>query len=906
MNRLRIFLAGIVAAWGVAAHATVEIIPTHGRNIYRLALAKIPEGTLIIGGTYDNRLCAFTLAGEHRWDLVLPGFAFDLATGDLDGDGRDEIVVAGADGVVTVADSAGRKIWSADLQAPVYQVAVARLDGRQPVVLAGGVSRCVTAFSPEGKLVADAGLAGAVRFLRAGDFDGDGRDEVAVIAVGRQVDDLRFLRGPSLEQAEERIPSPAVRDPAMGLRQANGLVADVSGDGFPELVYKPGAYTLRGGARALVSFPERFLAGSYDQHYTMRFVAAGDLTGAAGPEFVLVEGPQVKLCDAHGKELGHATAALGFTDAIYVPGSPRGSVLLGSSPNGDDNLYRVSFTRGWEKELAQLERRGVMADIAATLAQTGRLARTAEAPPLAAGEEPIDVVLGVFIQWGRWSPGGLDRAIEEIRADEKEFPYARLRFGAYLWTGEDAPLLRPDGAPWPRDRRMGHQTSRAELVAAARRMEAEGCSFWMHLGHGCAPAMELETVAALLEAAPRTLRGFVSAEDEELADVPYYLEHFLRPVMEMCLRHGKRVMLRQKNVWWAYWPSHPVFRELILNGRYRSVLLPCVEDSNSRSADLNLASRVGLWLAGEVDGWAARSIADQFSFNRLWEWEYPLTGHPSLRYNVTQAALGARVFTLQSGERRVAGGPWTRVGAEGATTFLHLLGRGVISPPRREQLKGISPVALVMNGSSARFQAHGANGHQVDRWGLDGTDKESWALDRLDAYWGMAPLPPTDVATYLWNRSRRDAAQIAATPSQGLVVVAPAASAAKGPWTIRWETDGDSLRKDGQVFPLAEARTRLLADLAQAGAQLPVQVEGRVFHQVIAETPRRYLLVLVDPGWLDPAARTVTFSLRLPGQWTAVDRLSGEMLGQLNQPREVRVPAGGLRLIELRRTDEGN
>ena len=35
---------------------------------------------------------------------------------------------------------------------------------------------------------------------------------------------------------------------------------------------------------------------------------------------------------------------------------------MGSRPNGDDNLYRITFAPGWEKEVASLTRRGHMAN----------------------------------------------------------------------------------------------------------------------------------------------------------------------------------------------------------------------------------------------------------------------------------------------------------------------------------------------------------------------------------------------------------------------------------------------------------------------------------------------------------------------------------------------------------------
>ena len=332
------------------------------------------------------------------------------------------------------------------------------------------------------------------------------------------------------------------------------------------------------------------------------------------------------------------------------------------------------------------------------------------------------------------------------------------------------------------------------------------------------------------------------------------------------------------------------------------MILPSVEDSNSRSPDLNLAARVGLWLDGQVDDWASRCGADWFSFNRSWEWEYPLAGHPTLRYYTAQAMLGARTFMLMNGEHERASKRWTRVGEEGTATFLHLLGRGATTPPKRDQLRAISPVALEVRQPSLRFKEHGTNGHGDAGWNRDDSDTQAWAFDRLDCYWGMAPLPPTDVSTYLWGRTRRDATHLTTTAPHGFVALVPGGiSHPDDSWKTTWTTDGDSLSKDGRVYPLAAARTAILADLEAAEKSLPFHVEGRVFHQVVEASPQHYFLALIDPGWVDPAERAVTLSTRLPGTWKLTDRLSGETLGVMSSPVVVRVPAGALRLLEARR-----
>lgn len=880
---------------------TVEIMPTDGRNVYRLTVAELGGDKAtkeIVGSTYDNRVCAFTGAGKPVWDASIGGFAFDLAAGDVDGDGRDEIAVACADGFVYLLSASGAVLWKQDLSASVYQVAVARLDGKTPVVLATGVSREIIAFSAKGERLASAKINGAGRMLRAGDFDGDGADEVAVIPIRGSPQDLFFFKGDALKP----IASGAGKKGKQSrndeqVKTANGTVADLDGDGAAELIQYPGAVSLKGGRHQVAKLPDDDEQGSYDTYYAMRMFAAGDLTDSAGAEIVTVEANTIRLFDQKGALLSKASAPIGFTDVVYQPGQPHGSIVLGSSPNGGDNLYRITFEPGWEKAVQGIVRQGAMARIGDNLQQVVEASASLKGTPMTGADGPFDIIVNHRL-WSGYAPSKFANWIAEVKAYERQFPFERLRFATCFWPGENAPLLRPDGTPWTRDRRLKHDLSRENIVEAARQFDAAHCGFWVQVGHGCSPHLEIATVAAMLDAAPNSLLGFITAEDEDRKEMAYYYEHHIEPILELCLKHHKRLIPRNKDVWWAQWPSDPQMRKLIFNGRYRSVLVPAVEDSNSRCTEVNLAARIGLWADGQVDDWASRSCADWFCTGRAWEWETVMTGHPTLRYYTSQAMLGARVFMLLNGERN-RDNEWTRVGAEGAVPFLNLLGKGAITPPRREQLRTLSPIAITLPSVSERFDKHGANGHHEEYWGNDGTDSQAWAFDRLDAYWSMAPLPPTDVATYLWGRTRRDTLHLPHTAPQGLVCLLPDAKPQSNRWSSLWTSDGDLLSKNGQSYSLTDARRIITAELADAAKTFPFKVEGTVFHQIIEQAPDRYVIVLIDPGWVNPTERTVTITAQRPGAWHLTDRLTGKALGDLNQPLNVIVPAGVFRLIEI-------
>jgi hypothetical protein len=937
-----LFVTGIAMVTTVAS-AAVEVIPTGGRNIYRLAIARAGSERLIIGTTWDNRLSAFEATGQHRWDAPLGGFGFDVCCADLDGDGVDEILTAGADGVIGCFSIDGKERWTYALPAPVQQVTVARLDGKSPVVLAGGMSREIVLLSPTGKMLrtlkTEGALGGvAIRMLRAGDFDGDGRDEVALVGLRGRALDVRFLKGMDLQPLPATSPNT--------LKTANGIAADLENDAAAELLVGNAILSLKGqvdnsrpplegqsavnqgqveknsrrptkgqvkngGGKGQVKsdtaratrLPQVPKERSYDYYYRMRSMAVGNLSGDPGREIAILDGPDIQLCSANGNVLGAAHAPVSFSDVVCLPGSPHDSILLGSALGGDDNLYRVTFDGDWGKQLALLPRSGLRKVVGESLDVVGQQAAHWRGSPMTGADRPIDVVVNHHMWAGRTTLKSVDAWIDEVRFFEKNFPYERLRFSTCVWPGEQLPLKRPDGKVWRHDERLSHDLSREQLVAIARKFEQTRCPFWIQVGHGCAPHLSVASATAMLEAAPATCLGFVSAEDEQAGEMAYYFEHQVQPLLELCLARGKRFIPRNKNVWWCQWPADATLRRLIFNGRYRPVLLPCVEDSNTRTADAQLAARVGLWLDGQVDDWACRISADWFSFNRACEWEAVKTGHPHLRYLTSQTFLGARVFMLLTGDRERVSGGWTRVGTEGVAPFLHLIGRGAMTPPKREQLRGIAPLVVNFQPSTERFARHGANGHGFQQWDIDGTDRRAWAFDRLDCYWGMAPLPPTDASTWLWGRTRRAADHLPVTTPHGFVCILPGpAPQRRGPWTTVWTTDGDQLGKDGKRYSLEAARAAMEAELITGMATLPFGVEGRVFWQVVAQPENRYIICLMDPGWVDPSAQTAALHANLPGAWSATDRLTEKPLGPLAPGLEVSIPAGGFRIIDASST----
>lgn len=150
-----------------------------------------------------------------------------LATGDLDGDGRDETLIGSDQNRLCCLGPNGKLRWTHTAQGPVTTAATANLDGSQKRCALAGSEDCnVYAIGPDGQLRWSFELPaykgrGRVRVLFAADINADGYDEV--IAGG---DNWRYYaldrNGKELWHYESVHPSTA------------GAAADLDGDGKME------------------------------------------------------------------------------------------------------------------------------------------------------------------------------------------------------------------------------------------------------------------------------------------------------------------------------------------------------------------------------------------------------------------------------------------------------------------------------------------------------------------------------------------------------------------------------------------------------------------------------------------------------------------------------------------------
>ena len=179
-----IYLAQVLVEGKPAAgQAQAVVVPYHFSRL-RIGQNVGGEGQRLLAGTDEGELMVLDDQGQLVWEHQFPDRVNDLMPADLDGDGKDEVIVARQDSQVTVLDDDGSELWSRELafyrRPPYVNVALAGdLDGDgKPEVIVGGENWRFYAFDAKGQELWNYESVHPSRSGAVADLDGDGKCEV--------------------------------------------------------------------------------------------------------------------------------------------------------------------------------------------------------------------------------------------------------------------------------------------------------------------------------------------------------------------------------------------------------------------------------------------------------------------------------------------------------------------------------------------------------------------------------------------------------------------------------------------------------------------------------------------------------------------------------------------------------
>ena len=576
------------------------------------------------------------------------------------------------------------------------------------------------------------------------------------------------------------------------------------------------------------------------------------------------------------------TGPYSYANASFDPETD--ILYCGSSVSGGDELVTIHLDRpGWQQAFEEAKPVGKLAQIIANMEELKEQVGAFEPPEYQPEPRPVDIILQDEYHL---------RTPEELRERYEDGKYTNYISHLVL-------CQKPEpGALWCRDISAfgDYDLSADEVVEAAKLWESRGQDFLVQAGHTTALHMSPETFERVLKAAPNHLWGFEFSEigqklDEKEQEI---VENVMLTLAKQCRKYGnKKILMRTKNIFWNGNIYHPFWENVLLDGQYSDLFVPGLEETNSRTQELSLAGRLGLWQSGVYDHWASRAESDNPCFNRSWEWSSQQVLSHNIRNLISNASMGSDIYF-----NGVFQGPFSPALEKQLWPFYEMLEKGMIHIPERSELVSLSPVALEMKSPpSPEFLGHGTN-HAAS---IYQGDQPPLVFDRMDWYWGAVPLAEYDFSKYVYGIERRMTNFLPLSP-YGMVTILPDKDIAglHKPYEQKITTDGRYFYDEkGKSYEPSEYRPVVEETLKKAAKELPVIVEGEANWAVVKMDESHFRVTLVDPGYLDPDDRDVKIVLQ-HGEWSrCTDILGREDLPVEDGKISVRIPMGSVRIVDL-------
>lgn len=441
------------------------------------------------------------------------------------------------------------------------------------------------------------------------------------------------------------------------------------------------------------------------------------------------------------------------------------------------------------------------------------------------------------------------------------------------------------------DKRRKYDNTREEIIEWARQKEAAGEKFEMWVGHGTDPFfVRLETIEEMVKVAPNTCCGLVYAEMDNTADprVQYFVDVYM-PRLAKAIRDNKaqtKLYFRYKNMFWAADSHEPLWKKLFFSKEYKDIVIPSAEDTNNRLQDINLAGRVGMFMSGSIDNFAMRMVDDNPTSWRPYSPGGQRSVSPYLRASALLAAYGSRHGLFF---------PIKYLETPGYNAFYALIKSGVIPTVKPEDILSVGSFMLV-NHVSEEYLSKVNNGHDLIRYSTEDGDG---VISYAGVHWCGVDVPDYDYSKIASGVDYRWLNFMPPMPN-GMVPITESEFAPelkkKGVGYV--ETDIYQGIVNGKKVDAKSFGSTLEKSVQDGAKTLLMTVDGASWG-LFKIDDKHARLILVDPGFIDPARRDVTINLQNMTPVKAVDILSGESIKVKNNEIKLSVPAGSMRFIDF-------
>ncbi len=877
-------LAGALLASTLSASIPpTEAFPTAGTHVRYIKPATIDKQRVLYISELSGGVSCYTLDGDKLWhnptDTKAVMFETDIA--DIDGDDSDELLAASADGHVYCWDDDGSLLWKFNPGRKAWFSEIAILgEGPSTRIFAGGNDFKLYELDSDGGLVSMTPLKGLVRKLETGNFLSSQVESLFVMTYAHDKFRWNFFGfiDPASKEVFKSIEYTKIGTLDWGRIMVTDMeVQDLDGDRRDELLFYcdnglPMFVAFNGDFEEVANF-----VGSKSDRQRYAHVMGTSLLPERDEIYLQFGGIHYVL-DTKGELQHRSGETYGgpvFNEITFDKESRQ--LIVGGEVSGGNGVYLRSVQENnwwdWNPELV-----GRMTEVRNNLNTLY--------------EQILDFKMPVYQkpatkEWVMVTPFKLSRAVENMDgakivivdqwAPDENFDRSKL-----------IKAIGPEADD--RDRRKTYQLTREDILSYAREHEENNEPFVLWTGHGTDPFyVSIETMEQVLKVAPNTCYGFLYAEMHNGDDprIPYFVKEYLSRLATACRKNGKaKIYFRQKNMFWAASVHLDPWKEAFFGGKYRDILVPAAEDTSSRTQELNLVGRVGMFAGGYVDNFAFRLVDDNPT-----SWR-PLTPggqgsvSPWLRAGVLPAAYGSR-------HAIIFGNKYLK--EPGMDILFALMGSGALPIVDNSSIASIGSWHLIEDVDDKLI--HDIDDHH-NVLQYDPTDEDT-VFSVAHMHWAGTNLPQHDFSRNAYNVDYRWTNFIPEMPN-GMVPVAPVELKASLdekniPFTV---SDGTMGISNGKTVPAKEFGQAIAAASQEGYHNLPVKVAGASWSAIKIDS-RHLRLILMDPGYLEPQQRQalITFGKWLPK--SARDILSGEELDLANKAIQLTIPAGSMRFIDL-------
>lgn len=856
----------------IVSTAPIIAFSTGGHSVYYLQPSIVKNNKhALVAASFDGTILCYSNIGEPIWEIqVNKFFPCDLAVADIDNDGFDEVFVATAGNTVDAIDDDGTLMWTFKSEAPLYQVCPVRTGKNSWLILTGGIEEKLFALSTSGELMKSVEAGDVVRHIRKVVIPGEETEYASVATASSGLNgllSLMLIEPVNLEKVWYKTKLyPEIKSVKKFMSMT---VCDLNKDGNQEIVLSgnPGDHGRLIGfdvqGNKLFSTSDNLVP---NRVYQMNLITRVNPKGGLKENILGVFGKYLIIYDEQAKAEACLKSNYDFTSGAYDPET--NTFYLGSSASGGDGIYAINLDNdNWQKAFEEITPVGQLAEVMENIALVKRQIAQFQAPEYQSKCSKVNII---------------------GKKNEKE-DYTNLTFIKHIMLSEN---YGDRSALWCRDidYRRKHNYSSEEIIDSIRSIEAKGENFIVTAGHGSACYISPNTMEKIILVAPEHFCGFLFTEMEHVNDnMKEVVEKIIFPIAEKCSTTGKKIFFDNKNIFWNGSCYVDFWKDILLNPRFSDVFVPNLEETNSRTQELSLAGRMGHWLTGSFDDWAIRVVDDNPCFDRMREWSAQQIISHFFRQLVFQSSLGAKYLSVDIV-------PWL---VEQVYPFYDMVEKGIIIIPKKEELMSISNLCLGMRSPpSNEYLKHGINGHDYN---FNEESKPPMVFDRLDCYYGGAPISDHDFSNYGYGCQRRMLNFIPINP-YGLVAITPDdTDLQQNPYfEKKVSTDGQYFfDESGQKYGPVEYKETMIKKLEQASKELPVLVKGKVGWSVVRIDSNHARITLVDPGYTDPANRNVEVLFQHLNVVKCTDILSNDQLNIEDGKVNLKVPAGVFRIIDI-------